>query len=386
MKWVCILSSDGSKFLNLVQIKGYKYRAKMILAALVVLTVIIFILVKIIGGISSAIRSDDTDSVADTDETVSEATVSDETVSSDYTQSEYAVSSSSVSKAHNDDEFDADGKLVIDTDTLDGKKAVAITFDDGPGEYTEELVKGLNERGVRATFFMLGSCVAKYPDVLPMMVEGGHQLGSHTYDHTDITKLSESHLNEQISNTDDEIYNACGQRATAFRPPYGSFTDDKVRGINKTVTMWSLDSLDWKTRNAASVKNEIVSKAMDGDIILLHDIYKTSVDGALDAIDELQEEGFVFVTVDELLGRFGFEVEHGVAHSSQYAVFETNSPYAKKYEDELAESQANLAASSASNAFYYDSSADNSDEGTQSVGTTGVTSSSFDDTSSRLTY
>lgn len=353
------MSNDNSKIPNIVQIKGYKYRAKMLIAALVVLVVIIFIIVKIIGGISSAINKgdSDTDSVADTDTVISENIVSSETVSSDYAQNGYNVSSGISSKVESEIEIDADGKVVIDTDTLDGKKAVAITFDDGPGKYTEELINGLNERGVRATFFMLGSCVAEYPEVLPLMVEGGHQLGSHTYDHTDITTLSDSKLNDQLSLTDNEIYKACGQMATAFRPPYGSFTDDKIKGINKTVTMWSLDSLDWKSRDAASVKNEIVSKAMDGDIILLHDIYKSSVDGALDAIDELQKKGFVFVTVDELLSRYGVEVAHGVVHGSQYAVFETNSPYAKKYEEELAESQSNLAASSASTAFYYDSSA-----------------------------
>lgn len=353
------MSNDNSKIPNIVQIKGYKYRAKMLIAALVVLVVIIFIIVKIIGGISSAIHKgdSDTDSVSDTDTIVSQETVSSETVSSDYAQNGYNVSSGISAKAESEIEIDADGKVVIDTDTLDGKKAVAITFDDGPGEYTEELIRGLNERGVHATFFMLGSCVAEYPEALPLMVEGGHQLGSHTYDHTDITSLSDSKLNDQISLTDNEIYKACGQNATAFRPPYGSFTDEKVKGINKTITMWSLDSLDWKSRDAVSVKNEIVLKAMDGDIILLHDIYKSSVDGALDAIDELQKKGFVFVTVDELLSRYGVEVTHGVVHGSQYAVFETDSPLAKKYEEELAESQSNLAASSASNDFYYDSSA-----------------------------
>lgn len=341
---------------EILQLRGYKYRAKMILGALVVLVVIISIIVSIINGISPAIHKDSDNISSDTDSATS--TVSKLIDSESDSEISLEVSTESTISSDTDSEileFDADGKLIIDTDSYDGNRVVAITFDDGPGEYTERLINELNKRNVRATFFMLGSCISKYPNVLPKMVEGGHQIGSHSYEHLDITKLSNQELNNQISKTDEAIYNACGQTATAFRPPYGSYTDSIVSPIDKTVTMWSLDTLDWESRDADSVKEMIVNNAQDGDIILLHDIYNSSVEGALAAIDELQADGFVFVTVDELISRFGYDVEHGQAYFSQYAVYETNSPHAEKYEAEMAASAAEQASNSASSEFYYES-------------------------------
>ena len=191
----------------------------------------------------------------------------------------------------NEEEFDKDGNLIIDTDILEGKKAIAFTFDDGPSIYTPELLDGLRARGAHATFFMVGSRVEQYPDLLPIMVDDGHQIGNHTY-------------------------------ATAFRPPYGSYTQYQARTVDKTFTMWSVDTLDWKTRNKYSVKNEILSHSRDGSIVLLHDLYKTSVDAVLEAIDELKQEGYVFVTVDELLTRYGYPISN-MAHFSQYSVTST---------------------------------------------------------------
>lgn len=358
------MSDKDTKIPDFLHLKGYKYRAKMIGVGIIILVVIIVILSFIIRGARSSANSDkDTDTSA-----VSQQIESSSSSGTDVESAESDVSSAA---KPTDLDFDADGKLIIDTDTLDGQKAVAITFDDGPGEYTQKLIEGLNERNARATFFMLGSCVAQYPDVLPLMVDGGHQLGNHTYNHLDITTISDEELNEQISKTDDEIFDACGQFSTAFRPPNGSYSEDIVSGIDKTITIWSVDSEDWKSRDAEAVKEKIVSNCKDGDIILVHDIYETSVDGALAAIDELSEQGFVFVTVDELLERYGYEVNHGKAHSSQYAVYETNSPEAKKYESELEETS--------SSAFYFSSSTeqDSSDTSDNTV---------TDEVSSHLVY
>lgn len=385
------MESEESKVQKALQIKGYKYRAKMIIAALVVLIVIIAIIIFIINGISSAINDkDDENKTSDTDtEQITSVSEQSSSLSSstDYYSENSTTSFESSSNNSENYNFDLDQKLIIDTDTLDGKKAVAITFDDGPGEYTERLINELNKRDVKATFFMLGSCVSEYPEVLPMMVEGGHQIGSHTFDHTDITSLSNQKFNEQISKTDEAIYNACGQTATAFRPPYGSYTEGTISSIDKTITLWSLDSRDWELRNADAIKEEIVSKCHDGDIILLHDIYSTSVDGALAAIDELQSQGFVFVTVDELISRYGYDVNHGDAYFSQFAVYETNSPYAEKYESEMAASAANEAAASASTEFYYDSSStNNSASKTSSQSASSASNEDIEKDESKLIY
>ena len=218
--------------------------------------------------------------------------------------------------------FDEDGRLIIDTDTLDGQKAVAITFDDGPSQFTRQLIDGLNARGAKATFFMVGSNVERYPDLLPLMVEGGHQIGNHTYNHPYMTSLSEYQWRNEIAVTDEAIYNACGQYATAFRPPYGAYTQYCARTVDKTFTIWSVDTLDWKTRNTQSVYNEIMANTKDGSIILLHDLYETSVNAALSAIDSLQAQGYIFVTVDELMTRYGYPISN-TAHFSQYPVTQT---------------------------------------------------------------
>lgn len=358
---------SGNKFNTpeFMKLKGYKYRAKMIIAAAVILAVIVILICLAVHGIASAVSGKSkSESGGDTQASSVSVTSSQSSSAADSDKEVYASVSSI--PANDEYDFDADGKLIIDTDTLDGKKAVALTFDDGPGPYTQKLLEGLAEKDVKATFFMLGSCVAKYPEVLSMMADGGHQLGSHTYDHKDITKLTANELNEQLTKTDNEIYNACGQYPTAFRPPYGAYTDDSIHNIDKTVTFWSVDTQDWEVKNAEKVKTALVSKVTDGDIVLLHDIYDTTVDGTLAAIDELKAKGFVFVTVDELMERYGYTVSHGKPHHSQYSVYETNSPKASKYESEMMASQ-NVASSSP---FYYNSGDTSANSGTDYTNST----------------
>ncbi len=218
-----------------------------------------------------------------------------------------------------EERYDYDGTLLAETDTLNGAKAVALTFDDGPGKYTAELLEGLRARDVRATFFMVGSCVDTYPELLPIMVQDGHQLGNHTYSHPSITALDENGWRKEIEITDNAIYNACGHYSTAFRPPYGSYTEYQARSIDKTVTLWSVDTLDWQSRNKESIKKIAFREIKDGSIVLFHDLYKTSVDAALEIIDELKSEGYVFVTVDQLLTRYGYPISN-TGHFDQKAV------------------------------------------------------------------
>lgn len=352
------MSGNESKTPEFLQIKGYKYRAKMLIAAAVLLIIVILLISLIIHGISSAIKgaARSKDDASDTDTSASAEVTS--AVSSQPVVSNEPVSEVSSVPVVKEEKFDADGKLVIDTDTLDGKKAIAITFDDGPSEYTQALVEGLNERGARATFFMVGSNVSQYPDTVALMASSGHQIGNHTFNHTDIASAGLSAAQDEISKTDDAIAAACGQRSTAFRPPYGSFTDEIAKKIDKTFTIWSLDTLDWKVRDAGRIKNTIVSQSRDGSIILLHDLYKTSVDGALAAIDELQGEGFTFVTVDELMTRYGYPINPG-PHSAQYAVYETNSPHAGEYaEDMKRDLEKGQTSSASAGSFYFDRQTD----------------------------
>ena len=352
---VAVLEGKNFNTPEFIKVKGYKYRAKMLIAGAAIVIVLIIILSLIIHGIASAVKGSqkdsDTDTVSDTSIVETDSDVQSQIVSSTPAESSTPVTANIDNNKK--EKFNADNKLIIDTDTLDGKKAIALTFDDGPSEYTAELVSELNSRGVRATFFMVGSCIEKYPDVLPMMVLGGHPLGNHTYSHVDITTLTQSSIVDTIEQTDNAIFNACGQRSTAFRPPYGSTTAEITQTIDKTVTLWSLDTMDWKSRDTQQVKNKIVSQAKDGSIVLLHDLYRTSIDGALAAVDQLQGEGFVFVTVDELLTRYGYPISK-TAHSAQFAVYETNSPHAGEYKSDMERDFNREAASSAAGTFYYD--------------------------------
>lgn len=197
-----------------------------------------------------------------------------------------------------------------------GGKLVALTFDDGPGPYTSRLLDGLKERGIEVTFFMVGSSVSRYPELVKRMYQEGHQLANHSYDHPDFTGLSDSEIRSQISRTNALLDKAAGAGSTYMvRAPYGS-TNSRVRSVvGAPLTYWSVDPQDWKDRNATTVKNRVVSNAHDGAIILLHDIHSTSVDGALAAIDVLLDEGYEFVTVREMFRRRGVALENGVSYT-----------------------------------------------------------------------
>ena len=196
-----------------------------------------------------------------------------------------------------------------------GGKLIALTFDDGPGPYTGRLLDGLKERGVKVTFFMVGTNVKRYPELVSRAYQEGHQIANHSYDHANLVNLSDSGVADQIASTNALLDLACGTGTSYMvRPPYGS-TNSRVRAdIAAPLILWSVDPLDWKDRNASTVKSRVVKGAADGAIILLHDIHSTSVDGALAAIDELQEDGYEFVTVKELYRRRGVAMENGTTY------------------------------------------------------------------------
>ena len=176
---------------------------------------------------------------------------------------------------------------------------IALTFDDGPSIYTEELLDGLKERGVKATFFVIGESAEVYPEIVTREAAEGHIVGNHTYHHVEITKLSVTAAREEIEKT-NEILEKLTQKKTEYvRPPFGVL-EEELEDLEMMSGMWTIDPLDWTTKNADEIVNKVVTKAKENDIILLHDCYKSSVQAALRIIDILQGEGFEFVTVDQL--------------------------------------------------------------------------------------
>lgn len=182
------------------------------------------------------------------------------------------------------------------------EKKIALTFDDGPHPYyTEQLLDGLKERGVVVTFFVTGEHAELHPDIIERMSEEGHLIGNHTYSHMQLTGRNRDEFKEELIKTNEIITGITGQEVIFVRPPYGAWDKNFEEELNMFPVLWTVDPLDWSSTNAARITDKIVSKTEENDIILMHDYYKTSVTAALDAIDKLQEEGYTFVTVDEIL-------------------------------------------------------------------------------------
>ena len=178
---------------------------------------------------------------------------------------------------------------------------IALTFDDGPSRYTEKLLEGLKERGVKASFFMIGESAERNQDLVRRVKEEGHLIGNHTYHHVDITKLPDEKAREELKEMDWVIYEILGEHVEYMRPPFGVWQEKLEQEIDVLPVMWTIDPLDWTTKNVEEIVNKVVTQAGENDIILLHDCYESSVDAALQIVDVLKAEGYEFVTVDQLI-------------------------------------------------------------------------------------
>ncbi len=183
-----------------------------------------------------------------------------------------------------------------------GGKKIALTFDDGPHPYyTQQLLKGLKERNVKATFFITGQNVKAYPEIVKEIYAEGHLIGNHTYSHIQLTSKNEESFKQEIVRTNEAIKEVTGQDTIYVRPPYGSWNKEFEKELNMFPVLWTVDPLDWCSSDASRIVRCVCSKAKENDIILMHDQYKTTVTAALKIVDELTQKGYEFVTVDELL-------------------------------------------------------------------------------------
>ena len=184
---------------------------------------------------------------------------------------------------------------------LEGK-CVALTFDDGPHEEcTAQLLDGLKERGVRVTFFLMGQNIEGNEELVKRMHDEGHLIGNHSHTHVQLTAEDTQKACEEIDMTNRKIFEITGEYPTYIRPPYGSWSEELECMVPMTVVLWDIDPLDWKYQSSKRVTKHILKYVEDNSIILLHDVYGSSVDAALEVIDTLTAQGYTFVTVDELL-------------------------------------------------------------------------------------
>ena len=191
------------------------------------------------------------------------------------------------------------GKITGEEDVA---KKIALTFDDGPHpRYTEQLLDGLKERNVVATFFVTGENAQNYPNIIRREQEEGHLIGNHTYSHIQLTSGNRETFREELVKTNEILENITGEKVSFVRPPYGSWDKSFEKELNMFPVLWNIDPLDWCSHNAECIAAKVVEKAGDGDIILMHDYYDTSVTAALEVVDVLQKRGFQFVTVEEIL-------------------------------------------------------------------------------------
>ena len=197
------------------------------------------------------------------------------------------------------------------------EKLIAITFDDGPRrETTERLLDGLEERDARATFFLIGRQIEGNEDLVERMQAEGHQVGSHTWSHTRLTGVSADTLRQEVGRKEEDQEDLLSPPTNWLRPPYGAVDAADRDLIQTPMIKWSIDPRDWEKLDTAQVTAAVLKAAAPNQIILLHDIYPTSVDAAMAVVDALQGEGYRFVTVAELLEANGIQPAAGVLYCS----------------------------------------------------------------------
>lgn len=183
---------------------------------------------------------------------------------------------------------------------------IALTFDDGPNpETTPKLLKILDARGIKATFFVVGTRAAENPELLRRMAADGHEIGNHSWNHPQLPKVSVEEADRQITQASAAIQAATGKEPIYLRPPYGAMNNTLRKHLEDkfglTMVYWSADSLDWKNRDAQAIYDKVMAQTRPGGIILMHDIHATTVAAVPRVVDALIAKGYKFVTVSQLI-------------------------------------------------------------------------------------
>lgn len=195
------------------------------------------------------------------------------------------------------------------------KPMIALSFDDGPNrKSTEKILAALENNNARATFFVVGCHAEENKDVVKHAYEIGCEIGSHTYNHKELTTLSSKQIKNEIEKTNNLIKEITNQERVLIRPPYGAVDDKVLKRITSPIILWSLDTEDWLSRDTEKVIDEVINNVSDGDIVLMHDYYMESANAAEVIIEKLTEKGYQLVTVSEL----GYHKLGGLATGVKY--------------------------------------------------------------------
>ena len=196
------------------------------------------------------------------------------------------------------------------------EKAVALTFDDGPSRDNDgTILEALQANGAHATFFVLGNRARVDGDIMQMILDAGCEIASHSWDHPQLSKIKWKKAKSQIDRTDRIVSKLLnGYQISLLRPPYGSISKTMRKKVEKPMILWSLDTEDWKSRNAKKVFNRVKKEVKDGDIILMHDIHPETAEAVKKIVPWLSEQGYDMLTVTELMARKGKTMEGGKAY------------------------------------------------------------------------
>ena len=205
----------------------------------------------------------------------------------------------------------------VPTPTPVPDKKIALTFDDGPSDYTARLLDCLEANNAKATFFLVGNMIDYYSEDVTRMEALGCELGNHSYDHTDLSTLSAEEVSNEIGQTDQLLNNLVGHGATVVRPPYGNVNDTVTSVIATPMILWTVDPEDWdEGEDVDRLVNAVLDNITDGSIVLMHDIFSSSVDAAEILIPRLIQDGYELVTVHQLAESKGITLQGGVLYSS----------------------------------------------------------------------
>lgn len=193
------------------------------------------------------------------------------------------------------------------------KHCVALTFDDGPDQFTQNLLDTLKPTNTPATFFLIGSKVQNFPSMVKRMEAEGHQVGSHTWDHADITTLSGLELKQQLERTDEAIKEVTGHSPSVFRPPLGHHDESHNEQVPYPVILWDTHSHDGRLKDSQKIIDAIMDTVHPGSIVLMHDTRNTTVQAVPELVSQLKAQGYTLVTIDQL---FASELTNSVAYSS----------------------------------------------------------------------
>ena len=197
------------------------------------------------------------------------------------------------------------------------KKAVALTFDDGPsGYYNPLILEELNKNKAHATFFMVGTMMNSCKSCVLQTYKSGNEVGSHTYDHLNIKRAAYDKVNENLSKTDNLYNSITGDHIKLLRPPYGAYSKENLETINNYFILWDLDTEDWRYRNVKHIVNYIKENVHDGAIILMHELYESSYESLKIILPWLYANGYQVVSVSELAKIKGKTLETGKAYLS----------------------------------------------------------------------